>query len=74
MIAEEDDDVDLDNKDKITFSLFKKIVKDKMEDQEKYSEEDALEAFVSMGGQELGEGSIDPAELISVIKEEFDLI
>ena len=74
MIAEEDDEVDLDNKDKITFSLFKKIVKDKMEDQEKYSEEDALEAFVSMGGQELGEGSIDPAELISVIKEEFDLI
>ena len=60
MIAEEDDDVDLDNKDKITFSLFKKIVKDKMEDQEKYSEEDALEAFVSMGGQEQGEGSIDP--------------
>ena len=74
MIAEEDDDVDLDNKDKITFSLFKKIVKDKMEDQEKYSEEDALEAFVSMGGQELGEGSIDPQELISVIKEEFNLI
>ena len=30
MIAKEDDAVDLENKDKISFSLFKKIIEEKM--------------------------------------------
>ena len=32
-----------------------------------------MDAFVAMGGQEDGEGSIDAQKLISIIKDEFEM-
>ena len=32
-----------------------------------------MDAFVAMGGEENGEGSIDANKLIKIIKEEFEM-
>ena len=37
------------------------------------NEEDTLDAFVAMGGQPDGDGSIDAEKLIRIIKEEFEM-
>ena len=37
------------------------------------NEEDTLDAFVAMGGEPNGEGSIDAEKLIRIIKDEFEM-
>ena len=37
------------------------------------NEEDTLDAFVALGGESNKEGSIDAAELIRIIKHEFEM-
>ena len=64
---------DPENSGRLQFSDFKSLVLQKREDERGSSEEDLLDAFVAMGGQPDGEGSIDADKLISTIKKEFEM-
>ena len=65
--------VDPENTGLIMFSQFKQIVIDKRENEAGSSDEDLLDAFVAMGGQPDGEGSIDAETLIDTIKNQFEM-
>lgn len=65
--------VDPENTGQIQFSQFKALVEQKRENERGSSDEDLLDAFVAMGGQPDGDGSIDADKLISTIKNEFEM-
>ena len=46
---------------------------EKRENEQGSSDADLLDAFVAMGGQPDGDGSIDADKLIATIKEEFEM-
>ena len=49
------------------------MIETKRENERGSSDEDLLDAFVAMGGQSDGDGSIDADKLIATIKEEFEM-
>ena len=69
MIAE----ADAENTGEISYSQFRHVIAEQKKNQSASNEEDTLDAFVAMGGQEDGEGSIDAQKLISIIKDEFEM-
>ena len=64
---------DPENTGKIQFAQFKQLIEEKHENEAGTCEEDLLDAFVAMGGQPDGDGSIDADKLIKTIKEEFEM-
>ena len=69
MIAE----ADAENTGEISYSQFRHVIAEQKKNQSASNEEDTLDAFVAMGGQEDGEGSIDAQKLIDIIKNEFEM-
>ncbi len=65
--------VDPENSGTLAFAQFKSLVQQKRENERGSTDEDLLDAFVAMGGQPDGEGSIDADKLIATIKEEFQM-
>ena len=65
--------VDPENNGTLAFAQFKYLVEQKRENERGSSDEDLLDAFVAMGGQPDGEGSIDADQLIRTIKKEFEM-
>lgn len=64
---------DPENTGFLAFSQFKQIVEEKRENEQGSTEEDLLDAFVAMGGQPDGDGSIDADMLIDTIKNRFEM-
>lgn len=69
MIAE----ADAENTGEISYAQFRHVIAEQKKNQSASNEEDTLDAFVAMGGQEDGEGSIDAQKLIDIIKNEFEM-
>ena len=69
MIAE----ADAENTGEISYAQFKHVIAEQKKNQSATNEEDTLDAFVAMGGEPDGDGSIDAAKLIRIIKEEFEM-
>ncbi len=69
MIAE----ADAENTGEISYAQFKHVIAEQKKNQSATNEEDTLDAFVAMGGETDGDGSIDAAKLIRIIKEEFEM-
>jgi Ca2+-binding EF-hand superfamily protein len=69
MIAE----ADAENTGEISYAQFKHVIAEQKKNQSATNEEDTLDAFVAMGGESDGDGSIDAAKLIRIIKEEFEM-
>ena len=66
-------EADPENSGKIMYAQFKALVQAKREEERGTSDDDLLDAFVAMGGQPDGEGSIDADMLIKTIKSEFEM-
>ena len=67
-------EIDPDNTGYINIELFKNLIGEKEVTRQLGSDEsELLDAFVAMGGQPDGEGSVDAAKLIQTIKEEFQM-
>ena len=49
------------------------VIAEQKKNQSSSNEEDTLDAFVALGGEINGEGSIDAEKLIRIIKEEFEM-
>ena len=49
------------------------MIAEQNKNQSATNEEDTLDAFVAMGGESDGDGSIDAAKLVRIIKEEFEM-
>lgn len=64
---------DPENIGSIQFNDFKLFVQEKREAEKGTSEDDLLDAFVAMGGQPDGDGSIDADKLITTIKRDFEM-
>lgn len=66
-------DADPNNTGQLTFSQFKDIVLTKRENERGSSEDDLLDAFVAMGGEQDGGGCVHREKLIDTIKKEFEM-
>ena len=66
-------EADAENTGLIKYEQFKKVIADQKKTQSLTNEEDTLDAFVSLGGQPNGEGSIDAKKLIRIIKYDFEM-
>mmetsp|Transcript_31090 Transcript_31090/g.42233 ORF Transcript_31090/g.42233 Transcript_31090/m.42233 type:complete len:157 (+) Transcript_31090:18-488(+) len=66
-------EADPENSGKIMYGQFKTLVLEKRKEERGSSDEELLDAFVAMGGQPDGEGSIDADKLITTIKAEFEM-
>ena len=65
-------EIDPDNTGKIQYQEFKSRILDREMERIKGSDEtELLDAFVAMGGEADGEGSIDAQKLINTIKNDF---
>ena len=64
---------DPENKGVIQFSQFKAVILEKRENERGSSEQDLLDAFVAMGGEQNGDGAINAEKLITTIKQEFEM-
>ena len=64
---------DPNNSGQISFDAFKSLIIKKRESERGSTDAELLDAFVAMGGEEDGEGSIDAAKLIQVIKHDFQM-
>ena len=62
-----------DNSGNIDLELFKKIVTEQKKNSLVDNEEDTMDAFVSMGGDNDGGGCVDAKQLIKIIKEDFEM-
>ena len=69
MIAE----ADAENTGKISYNQFKHVITEQKKNQGLTNEQDTLDAFVSLGGQEDGGGSIDANLLIQIIRDDFEM-
>ena len=61
------------NEGKIAFDSFKQLVLDKRDSEAGSSNQELLDAFIAMGGEEDGDGCIDAEELIRIIKHDFQM-
>ena len=59
------------NTGQITFEQFRKVIAEQKKYQGASNEQDTLDAFVALGGESDGTGSIDAQKLIHIIKNEF---
>ena len=59
------------NEGKISFDSFKELIINKRNSEKGSSESELLDAFIAMGGEEDGDGSIDADKLIQIIKHDF---
>ena len=67
-------EIDPENSGQIPFSSFKPIIVERELSRIKGSdEEELLDAFVAMGGDQDGEGCVNAEKLISTIKNEFQM-
>merc|ERR1712228_219635 len=57
----------------ISFENFKDLIVTKRESEKGSSESELLDAFIAMGGEEDGDGSIDAEKLIKIIKHDFGM-
>jgi calmodulin len=64
---------DIENHGYLTFPQFLRIIADQKSKPNFHSEEETLEAFVAMGGEENGEGFVDAELLIKIIKKDFEM-
>ena len=62
-----------DNTGQISKDQFKKVIAEQKKFQGASNEEDTLDAYVALGGEPNKEGFIDAAELIRIIKHEFEM-
>ena len=62
-----------ENPARINKQQFKRVIGKQRHFQTKSNEEDTLDAFVALGGGEGKEGHIDASQLISIIKNEFEM-
>ena len=69
MIAE----ADPNNTGELTFYQFKDLIMQKRENEQGTSDDDLLDAYVAMGGDEDGGGCVDADKLIETIKKEFEM-
>jgi Ca2+-binding EF-hand superfamily protein len=67
------DRADLENYGYITLGQFRRIVSNKKSNQKLFNEEETMDAFMAMGGDEGGEGKIDTKMLIQVLKRDFEM-
>ena len=61
------------NSGRVNLEQFKKVICDHKYNQVATNEEDTLDAFISLGGDNDGGGSIDASKLISIIKKDFEM-
>ena len=66
-------EADPNNTGELTFYQFKQIVIEKRENERGSSDNDLLDAYVAMGGDEDGGGCVDADKLIETIKKEFEM-
>lgn len=64
---------DCENYGHLTLGQFKRIIAQQKHNKKIRHEQETLDAFVAMGGQEDGSGSIDSQILINVIKNDFKM-
>ena len=64
-------DFDPDSQGTIQYSQFKQIIKQINSELLESNDDELLDAFVAMGGEPDGEGSIDATTLIKTIKQDF---
>ncbi len=64
---------DLENYGHITFFQFKRIISRRKGNYKLLNEEETLDAFIAMGGNENGQGTIDSTILIQVLKRDFEM-
>jgi calmodulin len=69
MIAE----ADASNTGEIDFKQFKRVIAEQKKTQSSSNEQDTMDAYVAMGGDEDGGGFIDADRLIRIIKEDFEM-
>lgn len=69
MIAE----ADPQNKGVIDYISFRRVVENKRLEEQGSSKAELMDAFIAMGGEEDGEGSIDADKLIQIIKHDFQM-
>ena len=69
MIAE----ADASNTGEIDFKQFKRVIAEQKKTQSSSNEQDTMDAYVAMGGDEDGGGYIDADRLIRIIKEDFEM-
>ena len=62
-----------DNTGQISKDQFKKVIAEQKKFQGASNEEDTLDAFVALGGEENRDGYIDARRLIQIIKHEFQM-
>ena len=62
------DRADLENYGHITLGQFRRIISRKRHNPKLLNEEETMDAFIAMGGDESGEGSIDTEILVKVLK------
>ena len=62
------DKADLENYGHITLGQFKRIVSRKKHNPKLLNEEETMDAFIAMGGDESGEGTIETETLVKVLK------
>ena len=64
---------DLENYGHITLGQFKRLISRKKNNPKLLNEEETLDAFIAMGGEESGEGTIDTETLVKVLKQDFEM-
>ena len=57
----------------IDFDTFKEIVMKRREKQRGSTKSELLNAFIAMGGEENGDGSVDADKLVKIIKHDFQM-
>ena len=62
-----------ENTGQITYAQFRHVIAEQKKFQGASNEEDTLDAFVAMGGEPDGGGSINAERLIKIIKDEFQM-
>ena len=57
----------------ISLDEFKTVIGEQKKFQDASQEQDTMDAFVSLGGEQDGSGHVDAARLIDIIKNEFQM-
>jgi Ca2+-binding EF-hand superfamily protein len=66
-------EADLENYGNIRFPQFKRIISQQKQNNAIINELDTFDAFVAMGGDPSGAGSIDAPKLIKILRDDFEM-
>ena len=66
-------DADAQNTGQVSYEQFRRVVLEQKKKQGFSNEEDTLDAFVAVGGEPNGEGSVNANLLIKIIRDEFEM-